>query len=182
MKRMLLIFLISALTAACTRSASSPVPTEPALNFPSPVPGSIPVCQASNLQTSSNSLGASGAITMGVTLTNQSKNPCTLSNPPQVRLLNANGEALKVESTVSPAVQTPAAQSIILLAPTESVILSLVWRNFCQTLPSESVILHLELSEKQELEIKMQMPSAEPQCDASDQTSSLTITPYSFPP
>jgi len=181
MKRMLLIFLMTTLTVACTRAASSAAPKEPALNFPSPVPGNIPLCQAAELQTSSNSLEESGAVTLGVTLTNQSKNPCTLSNPPQVRLLNASGQDLKVETAVSPAVQTPPAANIILLAPAESVIMSLIWRNFCQTLPIESLILNLTLSEKQALEVKMQTPG-KPGCDTPGQASSLTIAPYSSPP
>ena len=181
MKRMLLILLITSLTVACTRAASSSAPTEPALNFPSPVPGNIPLCQAAELQTSSNSLEASGAVTLGVTLTNQSKNPCTLSNPPQVSLLNGSGEDLKVETTVSLAVQTPPAPNIILLAPAESVIMSLIWRNFCQTLPTDSLILRLTLSEKQALEVKMQTTN-KPGCDTSGQASNLTIAPYSSPP
>jgi hypothetical protein len=181
MKRMLLIFLMTTLTVACTRAASNPAPTEPALNFPSPVPGNIPLCQAAELQTSSNSLEASGTVTLGVTLTNQSKNPCTLSNPPQVSLLDGNGEDLKLGTAVSPAVQTPPAPNIILLAPAESVIMTLIWRNFCQTLPTDSLILHLALSEKQVLDVKMQTPG-KPGCDTPDQASSLKIAPYSSPP
>jgi hypothetical protein len=98
-----------------------------------------------------------------------------------VRLLSGTGDDLKVGTVVSPAVQTPPAPNIILLAPAESVIMSLIWRNFCQTLPIESLILNLTLSEKQVLEVKMQTPG-KPGCDTPDQASSLTIAPYSFPP
>jgi hypothetical protein len=119
-----------------------------------------------NLQTSSNSTGATGALMLGITLTNKSKNPCALTNPPQVTLLNGSREPLDVQVSD---------------APGKNAIASLVWRNACQPLPNDSLTMRLELSAGQNLDVVTQLLS-EPRCDAKTEPSTLTVAPYSYPP
>ena len=173
----ILLFLLS----ACTRAASDSPPTELPVNFPSPAPGSTPLCQPADLQTSSNSTGATGALMLGITLTNKSKNPCALTNPPKVTLLNDSQEPLDVQVSDAPGDQTPPATSQMELAPGESAIVSLVWRNACQPLPNDSLTMRLELSAGQNLDVISKLLS-EPRCDNKTEPSALTVAPYSYPP
>ena len=151
------------------------------MNFPSPAPGSTPLCQPADLQTSSNSTGATGALMLGITLTNKSKNPCALTNPPKVTLLNDSQEPLDVQVSDAPGDQTPPATSQMELAPGESAIVSLVWRNACQPLPNDSLTMRLELSAGQNLDVISKLLS-EPRCDNKTEPSTLMIAPYSYPP
>ena len=173
----LLLFLLS----ACKRAASDSPPTSLPLNFPSPAPGSTPLCQPADLQTSSNSTGATGALVLGITLTNKSKNPCGLSNPPQITLLNGSGQPLDVQTSSLPNDQTPPAPLQMQLAPGESAILTLIWRNTCQPLPNDNLTIRLGLSTGQNLDVVTNILS-EPRCDAKNEPSTLTIAPYSYPP
>lgn len=182
MNRKLLLFsLLIFLLAACTRPASDSPATPLPLNFPSPAPGSTPLCQPADLDVSSNSIGATGALMLGITLTNKSKNPCTLSNPPQVTLLDNSNKPLDIQISSAPADQTPPAPTQAQIAGGESVILSLVWHNYCQTLPQDSLTVRLALSTGQNLDVAMKLLS-EPRCDAKNESSTLIVSPYSYPP
>lgn len=181
MKRFLVILLLTTLAAACTRAASSPPPTEAILNFPILSPGSIPLCQPSDLETSSNSNGATGAIVMGVTFTNKAKNSCTLSNPPQASLLDTSNTPLDLRTVAVPLVQTPPAPALMQLAPGESAIVTLIWRNFCLVPPAEGLILRLELTKDQNLDVEMKGLAA-PHCDAKNEPSTISVELYSVPP
>ena len=89
MKRLLAIALLVILSTGCSRSAPTPPPTEPAANFPTPAPESLPLCSPADLNTSANHSGEDGTIVLGVTLINKSKSFCALANPPAVSLLEA---------------------------------------------------------------------------------------------
>ncbi len=173
----LLIFLLS----ACNRPASDSPPTALPLNFPSPAPGTTPLCQPADLDVSSNSTGATGALVLGITLTNKSKNPCALSNPPQAALLNVSGQPLDVQASSAPDDQASPASSQMEIAPSESAIVSLIWHNYCQPLPNDSLTIRLALSKGQDLDIVTSVLS-EPRCDAKTEPSTLTFAPYSYPP
>ena len=182
MKRLLLITLLTiSLTLACTRAASDSPSTALPENFPSPAPGSTPLCQPADLQISSNSTGATGALVLGMTLTNKSKNPCALANPPQATLLNGSAQPLDVQTSNTPGNQTPPAPAQMVLAPDESAILTLVWRNYCQPLPNDSLTIHLELTSGQNLEVVTSVLSV-PRCDAKNEPSTVAVAPYSSPP
>jgi hypothetical protein len=182
MKRLLLITLLTiALTAACTRAASDSPPTALPLNFPRPAPGSTPLCQPADLQISSNSTSETGTLVLGITLTNQSKNPCALANPPQTTLLDDSGQPLDVQASSTPGDQTPPAPAQMELAPGESAILSLVWQNYCQPLLNDSLTIRLGLSVGQDLEIVTMLLSP-PRCEAKNEPSTVTVAPYSYPP
>lgn len=119
---------------------------------------------------------------LGITLTNQSKNPCALSNPAQITLLDSDNKPLKVQVSIIPAdTQTPPASAQTEIASGESVILSLVWRNYCQPLTKDSLTIRLALSAEQNVDVIMKLLS-EPRCDAKNEPSTLTIAPYSYPP
>ena len=181
-KRLLLITLITiTLVAACSRAASDSPPTALPLNFPSPAPGSTPLCQSSDVQISSNSTGATGALVLGITLTNKSKNPCALANPPQTTLLNDSGQPLDVQTSSTPGDQTPPAPPQMELAPGENAIISLIWRNYCQPLPNDSLTIRLGLAAGQTLDVVTSVLSV-PRCDAKNEPSTVTIAPYSYPP
>jgi hypothetical protein len=182
MKRLFLTtLLIITLMTACTRAASDSPPTALPQNFPNPAPGSTPLCQPADLQISSNSTGATGVLVLGLTLTNKSKNPCALANPPQMTLLNASAQPLDVQTSEAPGDQTPPAPAQMELAPSESAIISLIWRNYCQSLPDNSLTLRLELATEKNLEVVTSVLSI-PRCAATDEPSTLTVAPYSYPP
>lgn len=188
MKRLLMILLLTMLSPACSRAASLPPPTQPALDFPIVTSSPVAQCQTSDLKTSSNFAETGGAIVLGVTLTNVSKNPCELTNPPQasvvelpLRVVDASGKDLDLQILAIPAAQTPPAPALIQLAPGESVIVSLVWRNYCQALPAEGLGLRLQLAPAQVLEVELDVVAA-PRCDSKSEPSTLSVAPYSFPP
>lgn len=173
MKRLTLFALILLLSSACTREASGP-----ALEA-SPTSGTR-LCAALDLQTSSNSNGATGAIQIGVTLVNASKSPCIVIGPPPVSLLKA-GRPLGVQIVQTPADQTPPAPAALNLAPGNSLIVILVWRNYCAAPLAGGPSIHLALTMDQALDIPVDA-QAVPPCDAPGQPSTLTVNPYSFPP
>jgi len=181
MKRLSLIVFTIFLTVGCTRAASTPIPTGQPLNFPTQSLADIVLCQPADLQTSSNSIGATGSVILGFTLTNTSKTPCALSTPAQVTLLTASGETIKVQMVDNPDIQTPSAESRLVLAPAASKIISVIWRNYCQSLPVDSLIVRIGLSEKENLENHLKI-SAAPHCDARAEASTMIIMPYSDPP
>ena len=161
------------LTSGCTRPAGT------AQAGASPTSGAR-LCRAADLQTSSNSNGATGAIQLGVTLVNISKSPCDLVGPPQVTLLGG-GRALDVQVIQAPADQTPPAPAALTLAPGDSVIEILVWHNYCAAAPADGPVIHLALTTDQALEIGTGAQDVPP-CAAKNQASTLTVSPYSFPP
>jgi hypothetical protein len=116
-----------------------------------------------------------------MTLTNQSKQICTLSNLPQASLLDANSRLIELHSIQMPSAQTPPAPDLMQLAPNESAIVTLVWQNFCLAAPVEPIIARLTLTKNQYLDIKMNV-LAVPGCDDKNGPSTLTIAPYSYPP
>ena len=183
-----MILLLVTLSAACSRAASLPAPTQPALDFPILTASPVAQCQTSDLKTSSNFAETGGAIVLGVTLTNILQNPCELTNPPQasvvelpLRGVDASGKALDLQPVDIPAAQTPPAPALMQLAPGESAIVSLVWRNYCQELPAGGVGLRLQLAPAQALEVELKGLAA-PRCDSLVEPSTLTVAPYSFPP
>ena len=180
-RKILLFGFLLFLLCACTRAASDSPPTALPLNFPKPAPGSTPLCQTADLQTSANFTEATGDLVLGVTLTNQSKNPCALANPPQTTLLNGSGQLLDVQTSSPPGNQTPPAPPQMELAPGESAIISLIWRNYCQPFPNNGLTIRLKLSTGQSLEIVSRALSA-PRCDAKNEPSTVTVAPYSYPP
>ena len=173
MKRIFILLIFSSvLMSACTRLVSTPAP-EPSLT------GGIRSCTAADLQTSSSSNGASGAIVLGVTLLNQSKSPCALVGPPEVTLTDGS-RPLDVE--ILPAEdQTQPAPAGLTIAPGESAVAILLWRNYCAQAPKNGATIHLVLPSGESLEIKTDI-MAIPRCDVKDQPSTLTVNPYSYPP
>jgi hypothetical protein len=183
MKLQRLFILTSLLLGACTRAASTPAPTLLPVNFPTLMPAQIAECQPADLQSSSNTNGATGVIVLGITLTNQSKNICKLSNPAAVSLLTSNREPIQVQmiDNNSEVLQTLPAPSTLILAPTDNKILTVIWRNFCQKLPDDKLILSIHLTEKQDLDIPMKI-QALPRCEAETEASTISVMPYSDPP
>ncbi len=174
MKRTSLIVLsLLILTSACTRPASTLVPEA------SPT-SEVRLCNASDLQTSSNSNGATGAIILGVTLVNTSKSACVLVGPPQVTL-TGSGQTLDAQIIQAQADQTPHAPAALTVSPGESAIVILIWRNYCGETLTVGPIIHLSLTTDQALDIQTGV-EAVPRCDVQDEPSTLTVNPYSFPP
>jgi len=173
--------LLILLTSACSRSASSPPPTQPAVNFPTIAPESIPPCVPEDLETSSNTNGTPESFTLGVTLTNRSKNICRLSNPPQISLLSTEGKPIELIIKAITVIQTPPAPATIQLVPSQAVIITLIWQNYCQPLKNSNLILRLKLVPNQDLDIKMKLQTL-PVCQTKSDPSVLLIAPYSVPP
>lgn len=197
-RKSLLLSVLFLFLTACTRPVGGVAPTALPVDFPSPAPGSTPLCQPTDLDVSSNSIGATGALMIGVTLTNKSKNPCALANPAQITLLDSDNKLLEVKTSNSPAdpagdpagergasrgasSQTPIPSAQMELHAGESAILTLVWRNYCQPLSKDQLTVRVELTEKKNLDVPMQLLS-EPPCDAKNEPSTLMVGPYSYPP
>lgn len=180
-RKFLLFCFLTLFLSACLRPASDSRPTDLPLDFPSPAPGSTPLCRPADLQTSSNSIDTGESLLLGLTLTNQTKNPCALTNPPLVTLFASQNQPLEVETTTLALVQTPPAPVEQILAPGGSVIVSLDWRNACQPLPSQVLTVRLLLAENLPLEISTPLAAG---LHCADQTapSTLTVAPYSSPP
>ena len=181
MKRMLLILILSVIITACSRAASSSQPTQPAANFPTVAPDELPLCKSTDLQTSSNSNPADGAIILGVTLTNSSKNLCTLSNPPIASLVDEGNKTIEIKNVVTLPAQAKPASALIQLGPGDSVIGTLIWRNYCQNPDIKIRKLLLNLGKDQILTIEMKIQTI-PRCDAKNEPSTINVGPYSVPP
>ena len=179
MKRLLAIALLVILSTGCSRSAPTPPPTEPAANFPTPAPESLPLCSPADLNTSANHSGEDGTIVLGVTLINKSKSYCALANPPAVSLLEAEKVPIDLHPQELTAEQIPPA--LVTLPPGESVILSLVWQNYCLTKLEGGLTLRLALAKDQNLDVKMDIPPA-PKCASGQVSAALLVAPYSYPP
>jgi hypothetical protein len=174
MKRIGFVFItLLLLSTGCTRPVSTALPDS------SPTVGTA-LCAASDLGTSSNSNGASGDVQIGVTLVNNSKSACLVIGPPQVTLL-AGGHALDVQVIQTPPNQTPPAPAALTIAPGNSVIVILLWQNYCGPPPPDGVTVHLALTTDQALDIPLGIQGA-PLCGSQGQPSTLTVAPYSFPP
>jgi Protein of unknown function (DUF4232) len=169
------------LTAACSRAASSTPPTEPALNFPTLAPGSLPLCQPADLDISPNSENSNGELVMGVSLTNNTKQICALSNPPHIRLLDGNKNPIDLHALDASGAQTPPVPAFMQIAPGENVIVTVIWQNYCQPTSIKSVFLSLALANDQSMDIGVNT-GAVPDCTSANEASTLLVEPYSSPP
>jgi hypothetical protein len=179
-RKTLIVLAFLLLTGACTRPASTleaqPAPT-----------GSVRLCGAADLQPSSSSNGATGAIVLGVTLINQSETPCALPGQPQVALSNnphtpgAVGQTLAVQVIQAQADQAAPTSVTLTIAPGESIIAILIWRNYCGEALADGVTIRLTLTTGQSLDIQADA-LAVPRCDAKNEPSTLLVNPYSYPP
>lgn len=165
--------LISLFTSACNRSVSTIEPYTGKNPF-TPAATAHP-CTADDLQTSSNAHSDAGAVTLGVTLINQSQNPCTMQPPPQINLLDAD-KPLDIKE-----IQTGADKSPLSIAPGESLIVILAWDNYCGAVLKDDPNLQLKLTEGETLTVKANLKEP-PRCHDSNAPSTLTINPYSYPP
>jgi hypothetical protein len=181
MRRLLIFLLLSILAAACNGAASSTHPSEPALNFPTLAPDSLPLCRTPDLDFSSNSNQTTDGLVMGITLTNNTKQICTLSNPPQIKLLDENKNPIDLHALDASPAQTPPVPALMQLAPGENAILTLIWQNYCQKAPLESAYLRLALSNGQILDVDIKIGAA-PDCTAANKPSTILVVPYSAPP
>ncbi|MEI7847532.1 MAG: DUF4232 domain-containing protein [Chloroflexota bacterium] len=180
MKRILLVLIIATFITACSSANSLPAPTEPAVNFPTISPSSLPLCKSDDLKSSSNSNEGSGAVVIGLTLTNIKKHQCVLLNPPQATLLDTNRSKIKLQLDEKALLtQVNPNPAMIVIGPTESVIVTIIWKNYCKTQPVNIVRLEIDKDKFVEVEYKsLSLPS----CLAKDEPSTISVIPYSYPP
>ncbi len=180
MKQILIVLIIATIISACSRANSLPAPTEPAVNFPTISPSSLPLCKSNDLKNSSNSNEGSGTVVMGLTLTNITKHQCVLLNPPQVTLLDTNRSKIKLQLDANALLtQVNPIPAMIVIGPTESVIVTIIWKNYCKTQPAH--ILRLEIDKDKFLEVEYKSLSL-PKCLVKDEPSTISVVPYSYPP
>ena len=72
-KLALLVFLVIFIITACGNNDSKPLPTQPAANFPTLAPDTLPLCQSSDLDESSNADSSANKVVMGMTLINKTQ-------------------------------------------------------------------------------------------------------------
>jgi hypothetical protein len=172
MKRIVLFLLLALLTAACERLGGLPQ----AAASPNAAPR---LCAAADLQGSSSSNGAGGAIQIGVTLINVSKSPCILVGPPQITLKSGSA-ALAVQVVQAAAALTPPAPAGLSIAPGNGAIAILLWHNYCGTTLS-GVTIHFTITTDQGLDVQAGA-EALPHCEVPGEPSTLTVQQYSYPP
>jgi len=170
--------IILLLTTACVRLVSTAQPMSGRNPFTPAADARL--CAAADLQTSSSAHEDVGVVILGVTLINASKRPCSLQNPPQVTLFDA-AQPLDVQVTQAESLQTPPAPAVLTIAPGESVILILTWRNHCGAAPKTGPAVNLALPGGETLNIQAGAPVV-PRCEAANAPSTLTVNPYSYPP
>jgi hypothetical protein len=179
MKKVLIGILLLVLTAGCAKAPLTEQPARPGANFPTAAPETLPLCFPEDLSTSSNHSRENGTIVLGVTLTNKSNAICTLANPPVVNLLEASQIPIDVHPQELTAGEVPPA--LVALPTGESVILSLIWQNYCLTPLTGALTLRLGLAGGKSLDVKMDLPKA-PACPPGQQNAALLVAPYSYPP
>lgn len=164
---------------ACNATGTA-TPENPARNFPTADPNSIALCKPADLKTSSNHTPTNGSITIGISLTNQTKAPCSLVNPPQISLISENKawspEIINDQKTI-----TPTLPGLISLSSGESVIISILWQNYCISAATTDLPFELKLSENEGIKINIST-SAAPSCVDKKAPNEIIILPYSFPP
>jgi hypothetical protein len=179
------VFSLSLALSACVRTASTPIPSaKPAGNVPAATttvtPGPANPCHAADLETSSNSNATAKAVVIGITLVNKTGEACILSSDPQIALLDANGSPLPVEYISAEVEQTPPLPAEIRVIPGESAIVSMVWKNPCPP-HNAKITIQLTFPDGESLRIT---PGTIPglRCDDKTAPSTVTVSPYSYPP
>jgi hypothetical protein len=67
------------------------------------------------------------------------------------------------------------------IAPGESVILVVLWQNYCAKSPTSDLTLRLTMRDGQTLDVALGSLTI-PDCSDSKSPSMLTVNPYSYPP
>ncbi len=161
-------------TSACVQPASTPSSVTGRNPF-TPEPAAVQ-CIAADLQvSSSSSQDDAGAISLGITLINQSGHACSVQPPAQVSLVSGN-QPLDVQLAQA---QTDALP--LKIATGESIILLLNWRNYCGEKLQNTLGLRLNLSATETLTMTPHLPAL-PRCEDAKKPSMLTVSPYSYPP
>lgn len=167
------VLFILLFTSACVQPASTPSSITGRNPF-TPEP-TAPKCLAADLQASSSAHEDSGAMNLGITLINQSGHACSVQPPAQLSLWNRD-QPMDVQP-----VQTQTDASPLKIATGESLVLLLNWRNYCGEELENPPGLRLNLSAAETLTITPDLPAL-PRCEDAKKPSSLTISPYSYPP
>ena len=182
MKRYLWILSFVLLISSCGQAATStPNPAEPIVNFPTVAPETLPACTSSDLNESSNSNQTADSTIIGITLTNKTKSACALSNPPVVKILDESGIELPVQISNEAALMKNTPAALIGLSPSDNIILTMNWQNYCLQNPVKNLTILIELGKDKSLSATVKI-AGPPTCKSSKDPSLLKITPYSYPP
>ena len=180
-KRSLSILILIIFLSGCSQSDSSPLPTQPAANFPTLAPDTLPICQTGDLDVSSNADSGSDKVVMGMTLSNKSQHICTLSNPPKASLLDKDKKPLQLRTALNPSQPDSKVPALLQLSPGEIVIFALTWENFCQPGSIKNLTLRLTLDDGKNLDESIQIGDA-PSCKDKSRPSDILIGAFSSPP
>ena len=181
LKHSLLVLLLLVFISGCSQSDSSPLPTQPAVNFPTLAPDTLPICQTGDLDISSNADSGPDKVVMGMTLSNKSQHICTLSNPPKASLLDKDKNPFKLQTTTNPSQSDLKVPAVREVSPEEIVIFALTWENYCQPGSIQNLTLRLTLDDGQNLDESIQIVNA-PACKDKSKPSALVISSFSSPP
>jgi len=121
-----------------------------AVSIPTPrpiptLPSNIPLCQAANLKATAEFGAATGSLGGSVFFVNQTKQPCTLENYAQLRLVDAKGIPLKVEYNKP---EPPTGRGIV-LQPGIRARIFWSWSNWCKEPPGDGVKIVVTLLRNQ---------------------------------
>ena len=180
-KLALLVFLVIFIITACGNNDSKPLPTQPAANFPTLAPDTLPLCQSSDLDESSNADSSANKVVMGMTLINKTQHICTLSNPPKASLLDKDKKPLQLRTALNPSQPDSKVPALLQLSPGEIVIFALTWENFCQPGSIKNLTLRLTLDDGKNLDESIQIGDA-PSCKDKSRPSDILIGAFSSPP
>ena len=95
--------------------------------------------------------------------------------------MDGNNQLIATQTSLVPTVQTPPAPALVALGNKDSVIVSLVWSNYCLPIPGGMLNIRLTLADDKYIEVPLKLPG-EPGCDSKEKPSMVIIAPYSNPP
>lgn len=174
MKQFTCLLMLALFTSACVLPASTAQPYKGQNPFTPEAAAHI--CAIADLQTSSSAQeNADGNITLGVTLINGAENICNLPPQPQISLLDG-AQPLEIKL-----VQADSESASVNISPSGSVILIVLWQNYCGKAPKNDLTLRLTIQNGETLDVAFDS-SATPTCQNADNPSTLTVNPYSYPP
>jgi hypothetical protein len=126
-------------------------------------------CSAADVNLSAHWQGATGALAGGLRIDLTAPDACTLPGQLQIDLLDAQGEPMTVDEVFAEP------EPSVVLQPTESAFVRLIWRNWCGPPPDEPVSLAVTLPTDAQ-PVSATIADA-PRCDDPTAPSTLAVGP-----
>jgi hypothetical protein len=172
MSKRFFIFLLSLLLASCVRSfapsnANAPIATP--TRHPDP-------CRAKDFAISSGLNVIEAKMMIGITLQNISAMTCIVSGNPQVLIADRGGNPITITTRYTTSAETPE----LSIRPSETIVISVIWDQWCNSLPADEIEIHLTLAGGEMIERVKNIPAGT--CSPNGTSSTLTISGFGYTP